>query len=94
MLSIGEHAETLYARAAQLAYARELDLGRPSMMLRPKVFMDVDQWCALYGDNLQDGVAGFGSSPERAYYDFDRNWLWSTAEKDACDAEKAGIVKK
>jgi len=21
-------------------------------------------WCALYGDNLQDGVVGFGESPE------------------------------
>ena len=32
-------------------------------------------WCALYGDNLQDRVAGFGESPELAYQDFDRNWI-------------------
>ena len=31
-------------------------------------------WCALYGDNLQDGVAGFGRSPEEAMADFDKNW--------------------
>ena len=80
-MNIGEFAEDIYAQAAKEALARECDLRRPSMMLRPKLFLDGNQWCALFGENVQDGVAGFGSSPERAYADFDRNWLWSTAEK-------------
>ena len=33
--------------------------------------VDGDQWCALYGDDLQSGVAGFGDSPELAMQDFD-----------------------
>lgn len=46
----------------------------PSAIYRPKISIDGDQWCALYGDNLQDGVAGFGDSPADAMCDFDRNW--------------------
>ena len=29
---------------------------------------------ALYGENLQDGVAGFGDSPALAMADFDLQW--------------------
>jgi hypothetical protein len=46
----------------------------PSAIWRPKIAIDGDQWCALYGDNLQDGVAGFGDSPALAMADFDKNW--------------------
>jgi hypothetical protein len=48
--------------------------GRPSAVFRPKLSIDGNQWCALYGENLQDGVAGFGSSPADAMQDFDANW--------------------
>ena len=47
---------------------------RPSTMFRPKLYPDGNQWCALYGDNLQEGVAGFGGTPEEAMLDFDRCW--------------------
>lgn len=47
---------------------------RPSVQFRPRVFVDGGSWCALYGDNLQDGVAGFGDSPAKAMWDFDRAW--------------------
>ena len=46
----------------------------PSVLFRPRIYIDGDKWCALYGDNLQDGVAGFGSTPEAAMADFDANW--------------------
>ena len=42
--------------------------------MRPKISIDGNQWCVLYGDNLQDGVAGFGNSPAEAMNDFDKNW--------------------
>lgn len=32
----------------------------PGVMYRPALSVDGNQWCALYGSNLQDGVAGFG----------------------------------
>lgn len=44
-----------------------------SILMRPKLFIDGDQWCALYGADLQEGVAGFGDSPGRALADFDKN---------------------
>ena len=47
---------------------------RPSVLLKPAISIDGNQWFALYGDNLQDGVAGFGDSPEKAMADFDKNW--------------------
>jgi len=50
-------------------------MQRPFMTLRPKIYMDGNQWCALYGENLQDGVAGFGDSPEHAAQAFDGEWI-------------------
>ena len=54
----------------------------PSVLYRPKLSRDGNQWCALYGDNLQDGIAGFGSSPAAAMEDFDRAWF-STITQEA-----------
>lgn len=48
--------------------------ARPSAVFMPRLSIDGDQWCALYGENLQDGVAGFGDSPADAMWDFDRAW--------------------
>ena len=48
--------------------------AEPSAIYRPKIYIDGDHWCALYGDNLQDGVAGFGKSPAQAMNDFNANW--------------------
>lgn len=39
----------------------------------PKIFKDGDEWCVLLGDNIQDGVAGFGKTPNLAYTDFENN---------------------
>jgi len=47
---------------------------RPAVLFRPVLSLDGDQWCALYGSNLQCGVSGFGDSPEAAMRDFDREW--------------------
>lgn len=53
----------------------------PSYMLRPRLSIDGNQWCALYGDNLQDGVAGFGDSPFEAFRDFDDNFIKKLPEQ-------------
>ncbi len=55
-------------------YQNACDQSLPSARYRPALSIDGDQWCALHGDNLQDGVAGFGKSPELAYWNFDRQW--------------------
>lgn len=58
------------------AFAEEVSIEhrRPSAVYRPSIKMDGDKWSALYGDNLQDGVAGFGDTPAAAMADFDRAW--------------------
>ena len=42
--------------------------------MKPTLKIDGNEWCALYGENIQDGVAGFGKSPALAMIDFDKNW--------------------
>ena len=59
---------------------------RPSAIYRPSISIDGNQWCALYGDNLQDGVAGFGDSPEAAMQDFDSQWQKKLESKPASAA--------
>lgn len=49
-------------------------VSSPSVLYRPRIFPDGDQWCCLYGDNLQVGVAGFGNTPEQACREFDKVW--------------------
>lgn len=58
--------EYLYAASAQ---------QRPCVLYRPAISIDGNQWCALYGENLQDGVAGFGDSPALAMEAFDAAWF-------------------
>lgn len=51
------------------------EYDRPSTVHKPRLFIDGNQWCALLGENLQDGVAGFGGSPHEAMMAFDDAWL-------------------
>ncbi len=57
-------------------WQRELvvQLLTPFSRLRPRIFKDGDQWCALYGEDLQSGVAGFGATPRAAETAFDLAW--------------------
>lgn len=65
------HAAELSRLAiTETAYA----MGLPSAVFRPRLFIDGTQWCALYGEDIQSGVAGFGKSPGAAMFDFDVNW--------------------
>lgn len=53
--------------------------ARPSVLYRPKLSIDGNQWCALYGDNLQDGIAGFGNTPADAMRHFDTEFMFRKA---------------
>ena len=65
---VERHVPTERAQAAADEHSR------PCVLFRPALSIDGNKWCALYGANLQDGVAGFGDSPAEAMYDFDKNW--------------------
>lgn len=60
--------------AAQESWGAASDRRRPSVLFTPRLSIDGNQWCALYGENLQDGVAGFGDSPDETMKDFDKEW--------------------
>jgi len=40
------------------------------VLLKPKISIDGDQYCLLYGDDLQCGIAGFGDTIYKAIIDF------------------------
>lgn len=62
-------------------YAWALELRRPSTVYRPTVSRDGNMWCALYGENIQEGVCGFGETPELAMRQFDIEFLNARAAK-------------
>jgi len=50
------------------------EMTRPSVLFRPNLSLDGNKWCALLGENLQEGCAGFGDSPSLAMEDFDKQF--------------------
>ncbi len=48
---------------------------RPSFMHKLIPFKDGNKWCALLGDNLQNGIVGFGDNPTQAMTNFDIEYL-------------------
>ena len=61
-------------RVGQAYIDAALEQARPSTIYRPRIAIDGNMWAAVYGDNIQEGVAGFGESPALAMADFDKNW--------------------
>ena len=59
------------------------EMQRPSVIFKPALSIDGNSWCALYGDNLQTGVAGFGDSPNKAMLEFDKEWATSITKASA-----------
>lgn len=65
------HAATMAGETwSQAAY----EYTRPAVVFKPTLSRDGNKWCVLFGDNLQEGVAGFGDSPAEAMTAFDRAW--------------------
>lgn len=51
------------------------EVRRPSVLFRPALSADGSMWCALYGEDLMNGIAGFGETAEEAMRAFDKAWL-------------------
>lgn len=71
-----DHGASQASHAIQCA-AQDVatSLVRPSVLYRPTVSIDGNKWCALYGQNLAEGVAAFGDSPDEAMRGFDAAWV-------------------
>lgn len=47
-----------------------LEMWQCIQALGVKPFKDGNQWCFLYGENIQEGIVGFGDTIYEAAYDF------------------------
>jgi hypothetical protein len=43
-------------------------------ILKPQLFKEGNQWCVLHGENLQTGIVGFGDTPRKAIFAFNKEW--------------------
>ena len=59
-------------------------------VLKPRLTKDGDMWCALYGEDLQVGIAGFGYNPAAALLAFE---VAMCSENGSHSIEKEGEKK-
>lgn len=59
------------SRQGQLVEAETMNLF---VLLKPEVSIDGNQYCVLYGKNLQEGICGFGDTIMAAIIDFNRQF--------------------
>jgi hypothetical protein len=59
------------SRMNVLGQAEEMNLFS---ILKPKVSIDGDQYCVLYGEDLQSGICGFGDTIILAIRDFNASF--------------------
>lgn len=88
--NIGEVVREVARDAFDWSHMREIlqqefcnaayEMARPSAVYGPKLYPDGNMWCALYGENLQDGLAAFGETPDEAMTAFDVAWLKQKAK--------------
>lgn len=79
--------------AASMACAAEEQRMRPSVLFRPVLTLDGNAYCALYGESLMCGCAGFGETAELAMADFDKNWHEQKVPKGS-QSDRASIVEE
>ena len=71
------HAASMIQCSWQEAAGEQM---RPCVLFRPVLSRDGNQWLALFGPNIQEGVAGFGDTPAKAMRAFDDAWLTEKAK--------------
>lgn len=40
-----------------------------------RIYKDGDSWCCLYGENIQEGISGWGHNPYQAALDFRKEFM-------------------
>lgn len=43
--------------------------------LNCRIYKDGNSWCCLYGENIQDGICGWGHNPYEAALDFRKEFM-------------------
>jgi hypothetical protein len=58
----------------------------PSAVRRPKLFLRGRTWVALLGPSADEGIVGFGATPEAALHAFDGSYLRALRPQDEGDS--------
>jgi len=66
-----EHAMQRQAYDIEYYHIRQV----PHILYKPIITKDGNLYCCLYGKDLQEGIAAFGETPEKACAEFDRIWM-------------------
>lgn len=74
VLNMQWNNEALRQRVLEEELAHWQRMNFRHVIYKPRVFKDGDKWCALLGLNIQEGVCGFGNTPEEACLAFDKEW--------------------
>lgn len=69
-----QRMDTLYEQ-------RDAQVAELASMLRLTPYKDGNQWCVLWGANIQEGLCGFGDTPFKALLDFNQNYMSETINK-------------
>ena len=68
-----QHHEVVRHQEALIEATTGADYKQFSM-LKPKLYKDGNQWCCLLGENIQEGIVGFGETPHKAVMDWNGAW--------------------
>lgn len=74
------------SKADTIAWIEKKDEQKPTaedVLIKAglKPYKDGDQWCVLLGDNIQEGICGFGNTIEDALYAFLKDLIASQGEQ-------------
>ena len=72
--AVEEYKGMLYEQKMQ-NYTYNCERSAPHVIHNTKIFKDGNKYCCLLGDNIQEGICGFGDSPKEACDDFDYIWI-------------------
>jgi len=73
MLNQGDN-NRITAEAVDAIQRVSYEYMRPSVIFRPKIYQDGNQFCCLLGENIQEGITAFGNTPDEATRNFDNCW--------------------
>ena len=74
-MNVEDVEDTSIRERAELYFAAHP--GSPSAVRRPKIFHRSKTWVVLLGENLEEGMVGYGDTIEAALHAFDARYLAS-----------------
>ena len=74
MIDVSNDAYIVRMAICEAAALIQGAMTAPHVLYKPTLTPDGTKWCALFGENLQEGVAGFGDTPAQAMAEFDKAW--------------------